>query len=296
MSLQPSGNYSVQIGPFAYSARVYFSVYANDTSSRSTETSVSDFAVGDSVEPWIGNAQRNATTPGGGHGVRVAVDALEPSSASGIDSVCLNYSTDNWGTFTVVLLSQSANTYSGVIPGLPLGTTVRYVFYANDTAGNVNATAEISYTTVTAEENPPDIDVPMHSPLSPNSAQSVLVRVNVSDHTAVDTVILSYFNGTHWVNVTMNLVGGEYRSMIPALPAGTEVEYRIYGVDTLGNWAVTSDYGYTVQSGVTTATTSTTTTTTTTTPTPDPLLLLGMLGLVVVLVVLCAISRRKETR
>jgi hypothetical protein len=131
----------------------------------------------------------------------------------------------------------------------------------------------------------------------------------VTDPSGVDSVILEYFNGTFWNNVTMIWNGTHFVATIPALSTGTTVTYRIHSNDTLDNWSTSPDYQYTVgatttttitttTTGTGTTTTSTTSTTTSTTPVlpeePDYLMIAIMLGFVLLLIVFSiALSRRR---
>ncbi len=302
MNLQPSGNYTVSLT--ASYGTVSYTVFANDTAGNSVETSVATYEVFDLTEPWLGNFWRSASTPGDGNPVDVRVDAVEPSGASGVDTVLLNWSVS--GTWTVATMSATGDTYSATIPGQSEGAIVQYYFIANDTAGNLNVSSIFSYTVVAAESDPPIIDTPVYLPNNPTSADSVTVYVNVTDASGVDIVILSYFNGTDWVNVTMALVDGQYQGVIPAHPDGTTITFRIYARDAQGNWATSSDYSYTVSdsgttTGTTTSTTNTTTTgSTTTTPElpnePDPLLLSLMLGVVLALIIISIVVSRRRSQ
>ena len=129
---------------------------------------------------------------------------------------------------------------------------------------------------------------------------NVTIGAAVTDDTAVATVILSYYNGTAWNNVTMVYNGTHYEGTIPQLSAGTEVTFRIYAVDTLGNWAVSDDYTYIVQSS--TGTTTPTTSTGTTTPSPPPpdepdyLLIAMMLSAILALIVIAVLLSRRRSR
>jgi len=159
----------------------------------------------------------------------------------------------------------------------------------------------------------PSIGVPVTTPSIPDNSSDVVVNVTVSDPSGVDTVILEYYNGTHWTNITMIDTGSSYFATIPLLPNGTVVTYRIYANDTLGNISISPDYQYTVQEAGTSTTTTTDTTTTTngtstttptssTTPTsptdvgePDYLVLALLLGAVMAFTIIgCIISRRRD--
>jgi len=64
---------------------------------------------------------------------------------SGLKKVLLNYTTDDWATWTAMDMTASKNqTYIGTIPGQPAGTTVKYRILAFDNAGN-KAEAQSSY-------------------------------------------------------------------------------------------------------------------------------------------------------
>ncbi|MDF1538490.1 MAG: S8 family serine peptidase [Candidatus Thorarchaeota archaeon] len=160
------------------------------------------------------------------------------------------------------------------------------------------------------ELNGPNIGTPVTTPSIPDNSSDVIVTVTVDDPSGVDTVILKYYNGTHWNNLTMLGTGPSYSATIPMLPNGTIVTYRIYANDTLGNSSVSPDYQYTVQeSGTSTTSTSTTTTNTSTTNTtssttptsttdvlePDYLVLSLLLGSIAAFTIVgCIVSRRRE--
>lgn len=183
--------------------------------------------------------------------------------------------------------------------------------------GKLNALAAVESVTPVPDTVPPSIGMPTTNPTSPNSVDTVTVSVSVTDASGVGSVILQYFNGTAWSNVTMSHVGYTYSGIIPAFPNGTVITYRFYANDTLGNNITSSDHSYTVYDPPTTTTTTTTiptgttttgtsttgtTTSTSTGPTsttnpisPDYLYLALMLSAVLAIVILsCVFSRRRE--
>ena len=85
-------------------------------------------------------------------------------------------------------------------------------------------------------------------PEQPNSSETVTIYANITDNIRVKTVILSYYNGSAWTNITMihNETTGLYVGVIPNLPQNTTVQYKIYAVDYSGNWVVSDTYSYTV--------------------------------------------------
>ncbi len=278
------GKYSATIGTFAYSQTVYYAVYANNTAGSSVQTSVMQFSVDDDRPPVLSGAWRNSTAAD--HNVAVSIDVTEEVGASGVDTVWLNYTVDDWAHNLVVVLTESHGTFSGIIPGQPDSTHVQYCFVAKDVADNWNMTDIFEY--ITIDVDAPIIGTPTRDPIAPNNLEVVTITVSVHDNTGVSSVILSYYNGTSWVNVTMILTGDVYQGQIPALPVGTQVQYRVYAGDTRGIWAISPNYTYTVQQ------VTTTTTTTTEQPQPDYMLLGLLVALVFGLVMLSYINQRRR--
>jgi hypothetical protein len=137
-------------------------------------------------------------------------------------------------------------------------------------------------------------------PSTPNSTESVLIDVTVTDISGVDTVILSYYNGTAWYNVTMTWTGSSYEGVIPAHPNGTAINYRFYANDTLDNWSASTMFGYTVTDpGPTTTISPTTGSPTTSSPPPtepDYLRLAIILSGVLALILLSVVCGRRRAR
>ena len=76
---------------------------------------------------------------------------------------------------------------------------------------------------------------------------SVTITANITDQqTSVTTAILSYFHEAEWINLTMTSESGLYTEKIPAFPYGTEVAYRIFASDNIGNWKKSEVLSYTV--------------------------------------------------
>ena len=164
-----------------------------------------------------------------------------------------------------------------------------------------------------ADSSGPTIETPVRDPNLPTDTDAVEVSVvSVTDPSGVDSVILSFHNGTHWTNITMVWNGTHYVATIPAHSMGTTVTYRIYANDTLDNWSTSSDYQYIVGSTATTTTTPITTSvpTTTTTPTtpttttttpvipevPNYLRIAIMLGFILLMIVFSIMLSRRRAK
>lgn len=96
--------------------------------------------------------------------------------------------------------------------------------------------------------DPPSIDFTSINPTSPKDYEWVVVTGQISDDAQIDTVLLSYYNGTQWTNVTMFGIPGKqanFTASIPPFPEREIVEYKIYANDTQNAWT-NSTVQYTV--------------------------------------------------
>jgi hypothetical protein len=83
----------------------------------------------------------------------------------------------------------------------------------------------------------------------PTDEDDAEIVTEISDDARISMVILSYYNGTHWLNVTMRgrkSVLTNYTATIPVFPERFMVFYRIYANDSQDQWYVSPIYNYTV--------------------------------------------------
>jgi len=158
-----------------------------------------------------------------------------------------------------------------------------------------NGIGDTAYTIQTGESDdkplmkpmdqiPPVLVSNISSPAEPTSSQEVSVTVSATDQSRVHTIILSYYNGTTWINVTMAFViaNETWIATIPALPSGTNVTVVYYIQDFSGNWAKVTGFSYVVKSGGIIASI-------------DPMLLIiGAVAVVVVVGGIIVIKKRKK--
>lgn len=124
------------------------------------------------------------------------------------------------------------------------------------------------------------------NPTEPDSTQPVTVTITASDPSQVQTVILSYYNGTTWINVTMSFdyTTETWTATLPALPGGTNVTVVFYMQDYCGNWVNATGFVISVKQGSSGLP-----------PLPDSMLLI-IAGVAVVVVVgaIIVIKKRKK--
>jgi uncharacterized membrane protein YciS (DUF1049 family) len=63
---------------------------------------------------------------------------------------------------------------------------------------------------------------------------------------AISQVILSYNASHKWINITMTSAGGVWSAVIPGMPYGIIVEYKMYIYDEAGQWLASGIFGYDV--------------------------------------------------
>jgi hypothetical protein len=87
------------------------------------------------------------------------------------------------------------------------------------------------------------------TPDPPTDEDEVIVTCELSDDARIGIAILSYYNGSHWINVTMYGGGGKlanYTAILPSFPERTVVSYRVYLNDSQNAWFNSSVFTYTV--------------------------------------------------
>ncbi len=104
---------------------------------------------------------------------------------SGLDTVLLNYTGDDWATSNAIEMTASQNqTYVGTIPGQPAGTTVKYRILASDNAEN-SAEVQGSYVV----KNPTNITLALSKSVI-HYGENITVTGSISHGGA--TVTLNY--------------------------------------------------------------------------------------------------------
>jgi len=155
------------------------------------------------------------------------------------------YNGTAWKNITMAYNSTSGY-YEAEIPPLPAGTNVQYKVYASDIFLNWAVSSVYEFTVASSDTQAPSINSITQTPEEPISDVPVTISVNVSDASGIDTVIISYSNDTVWYNVTMVYQNGLYVAVLPPMPFGTLVRYKIIANDTIGNTVVTNVYSYIV--------------------------------------------------
>lgn len=141
---------------------------------------------------------------------------------SGLKKVLLNYTKDDWATWTAIDMTTSQNqTYVGTIPGQPAGATVKYKILASDKAGN-KAEAQSSYVV----KNPTNITCSLSKSVI-HYGENVTVTGSISHGGA--TVTLNYTCGDDVTSKSLSTDSNGFFS-------------NVYIPNKTGSWAVSVNW------------------------------------------------------
>jgi hypothetical protein len=190
--------------------------------------------------------------------------------------------------FVNVTMTFNGTGYVAIVGARSIDTPVNLRVYSCDTRDNWAVSPWDMYVVQASDVTPPIIADVEWLPLEPFTNESIRVNATITDANPIDLVLLEYFDGVHWRNLTMMHMSSDSNLFVVQIPmigtAGT-IQIWILAQDSKGNWGYT-DYMDIVIQEIPPTTTPTTTGPTTPTPTvpvtpPDPLVI-GVMGALVV--------------
>jgi len=174
---------------------------------------------------------------------------VELSDVNGILQAILSY---GYGAmFVNASMSFDGSGYEGTIVALPIGTQVSFCIYSCDNRGNWAVGEWAMYFVIASDSSPPTISGLVWSPSEPLANESIEIRANIEDENPISMVLLEYFDGSFWRNLTMQEndgAPGEYFVRLPAIGNAVTIQMRILAQDSKGNWGSTSMTNINVQS------------------------------------------------
>ncbi len=205
-----------------------------------------------------------------GNPPNVASISRVPANPTNLDSVIITVQiTDDTGVDKVLINSNHTGTplnyemdflggdaqngfWNYTIPASPIGITISYSIWVNDTVNNFNTDGPFQYTIIDGV-NPNIISV-IRDPLFPNNLNTVNITVHVTDNIGVDTVLINSNHTGALINYEMDFLSGTIQDCywnytIPAYPAGTTVTYSIWANDTTNNPSTDGPYQYLISDG-----------------------------------------------
>lgn len=145
------GYYTATIPGFTYGQQVWYRINPINTSAVINPTIQETYTVGDTIAPTIGSYVHNATAYAlDGTTVEVIVEVSEAVNASGIFSVVLEHTVDNWANVNYVAMNSNGTHYIGHVPPAPIPMEVKFRVVVYDNAMNSATTSEYTYNFVSA--------------------------------------------------------------------------------------------------------------------------------------------------
>ncbi len=200
--------------------------------------------------PDIENITIKPTNPN--YNQTISISANITDSYSSVSKAWINWSVSTETSHHIQLLNKNGNNYSITLDAYPYGTTLKFKLYANDSASNIGVSSE--YQVIFGDYiDPVILQVNVNATkIYPN--QKLQVNASVSDlnenASGIYKVYL-FWTIDDWntnTSVVMTNIGNSlYSGVIQGYPANTVVKYKIYVNDTAGNYAISNEYSYQVE-------------------------------------------------
>ncbi|MHA2247985.1 MAG: right-handed parallel beta-helix repeat-containing protein, partial [Candidatus Hodarchaeales archaeon] len=229
-----------------YSQTYNWTIGYNDTAGNTGYSTEFFFTVVDSYKPDVlDTANQNTTTPEFNETVIVSINVTEPINASGLHMVWINYTIDNWVTFTIKDITLTQNhTFTSLVYGQTYNWTMGY----NDTAGNTAYSAEFSL--IIIDSYAPDIiEAASQTPSSPYQYNdTVVASINVTEPINASGLHKVWINYTtdNWASYTIKDITPTQNHTFTSLVYGQTYNWTIGYNDTASNRGYSLEFSFTV--------------------------------------------------
>lgn len=231
---------------------IHYLIEATDNdsdSNRSDENSFTFNSEGNEV-PQITGISMNPTNPQSDDSVTVSATITDSDGT--ISSAIIKWGTISGTYNNTVSMSNTGDTYSGVIPAQADETHVYFVVYAVDNDGGSTQSPENDYL-VTNPNVLPVISNVSYSPTSPESTENVNVSATITDSDgAILTAKIKWgtTSGNYLNEVSMSSDNDNYTGVIPSQADETQVYFIIECKDNEDGVSVSSELSYIVEDPV----------------------------------------------
>ena len=229
-------------------AVIEYFVWANDTNGNTVRSPSFFFDIYDNLPPSISQVRTIPAQPTADDTVCI-LGVFEDNGAVDVALCYWRVESGVWSSIEMQPLSGDLYFSIDDIPKQESETVIQYYFWVNDTGGN-NAALPVAAPTdcfsyvITdgMDHTPPTISDVVWSPTEPFTNESIAVNATISDENTISLVLLSYFDGSVWRNLTMVWMSSNpnlYVVHIPAIGAGGTIQIWILALDSKGNWGFT---------------------------------------------------------
>ncbi|MFX0135834.1 MAG: hypothetical protein ACFFDN_19480, partial [Candidatus Hodarchaeota archaeon] len=241
-------NYTI---PFnSVGTTIIYSIWVNDTYDNYDIDGPNEYTILDNEVPNINSVSRDPSNPDSLDTVNITVYITENI---GVDNVLINSNHSGTPTnYTMDLLFGTTQDgyWNYTIPASPMGLTIIYSIWVNDTNNNYATDGPYEYTIPDTID--PNIISISKIPANPGNLDTVNVTVHITDNARVKTVLINSNHSGSPTNYTMDLLSGTtqdgyWNYTIPAYSTGTTIIYLIWVNDTNNNYDITGSYNYTIR-------------------------------------------------
>ena len=250
------GDYIGTIPALDYSTSVLFKVYACDGQGNWGVTPMGSYTVTSSDQdgPEVLMLTWSPSIPTEEDDVVVCA---ELSDMNGVSTAILCYGQGI--TLVNTTMTFNGTGYIAIIRAYPIGVQVSFCVFSCDNRDNWAVGEWLTYAVHAFDNSPPVISSISWNPINPYTNESIEVVASVDDDNDVHIVLLNYWDGYVWRNLTMQTdspVENQYSILVQPIGTSVTMRARIYAVDVKGNWAVTSVFEIVVRQLPATTTTA----------------------------------------
>jgi hypothetical protein len=249
VNVTDTSNYTFTPDMFFYGEIYTWYFWFNDTAGNNDQSTFESFIVSDSYIPEVEEAaSQTKTILEYNETVITSINVTEPDDASGLDTVWINYTINNWDTYTVVNISQTQNfTFNHTI--ISSGQIYHWIIGYNDTVGNIDFSEEFLFTVI--DSYAPDVDeAATQSKSNPEYNETVEISISVSEPinaARIDTIWLNYTTND-WITFTIvNITNTQEYTFVSAMLKYDQIYQWIIGYnDTAGNTGYSNELTFLV--------------------------------------------------
>jgi len=215
----------------------------NDTEGNINQTHIYSFSVVDQTTPEIAILTSTNTTIGYDESSFLSIDAIEPSDASGIETILLYYSSgSDWMVENITLMQN----YTFTADILSYGQTYNWYILVNDSAGN-KIQSDTYFFTIIDEVAPKCVVEPYNIPEYDKNFTIDITTTEPADASGIDTIIFYYRLTTEilWMSEDVTNISG-YTFTSEKLVYNQTYNWYFWITDKAGNIIQTQIYNFTV--------------------------------------------------
>jgi hypothetical protein len=218
----------------------------NDTVGNTDYSLEFSFTIVDNYVPDVVEAASQTPSPPYEYNdtVVASINVTEPINASGLQMVWINFTTNNWATYTIKDITPTQNyAFTSLVYSQTYNWTIGY----NDTAGNTGYSTEFSFTVVDTF-TPDTVITANQNTTTPEFNETVIVSINITEPINASGLHKVWINYTinNWASYTIKDITPTQNHTFTSLVYGQTYNWTIGYNDTVGNTGYSTEFFFTV--------------------------------------------------